>query len=71
MPKRFRFFFSNTVTKYIFGVIKEILQICALLKVAIKLITTLNGFYRFLDAFISEFAVILPRKVPGLYGALT
>lgn len=71
MPKRFRFFFSNTVTKYIFGVIKVILQICALLKVAIKLITTLNGFYRFLDAFISEFAVILPRKVPGLYGALT
>lgn len=71
MPKRFRFFFLILSRNIIFGVIKVILQICALLKVAIKLITTLNGFYRFLDAFISEFAVILPRKVPGLYGALT
>lgn len=33
---------------------------CALLKVAIKRIKTLNGFYGFLDAFISEFAVIPP-----------
>lgn len=69
MPKRF--FFLILSRNIFFGVIKVILQICALLKVAIKLITTLNGFYRFLDAFISEFSVIPPRKVPGLYGVLT
>lgn len=59
MPKQFSFFLILTRNIF-FGVFKVIFQICALLKVAIKRIKTLNGFYRFLDAFISEFAVIPP-----------
>lgn len=60
MPKQFRFFFLILTRNIFFGVFKVIFQMCALLKVAIKRIKTLNGFYRFLDAFISEFAVIPP-----------
>lgn len=59
MPKQFSFFLILTRNIF-FGVFKVVIQICALLKVAIKRIKTLNGFYRFLDAFISEFAVIPP-----------
>lgn len=53
-------FFLIVTRNIFFGVFKVIFQICALLKVSIKRIKTLNGFYGFLDAFISEFAVIPP-----------
>lgn len=53
-------FFLILTRNIFFGVFKVIFQICALLKLAIKRIKTLNGFYGFLDAFISEFAVIPP-----------